>query len=95
MTHPHVAPSLGRPITCPADARELWRKHFGAHPVPATNPRVPRTTEQAWREHARRAQLEAARARLASANELPWPDAESAWLDAFRLARAVFVDETP
>ncbi|UAK35196.1 hypothetical protein K8O92_16055 [Nocardia asteroides] len=95
MTHPHLSPTLGRPICSPADARELWRKHFGDRPVPTDNPRAPRTNEQAWREQVRRAQLEAARARLSSANELPWPDAESAWLDAFRLARAVFVDETP
>ncbi|MEV0711474.1 hypothetical protein [Nocardia aurea] len=41
----------------------------------------------------RRAQLDAARQRLTAANELPWPDAEQAWLEAIQLARAVFVGD--
>ncbi|MGQ4618443.1 hypothetical protein [Nocardia sp. R7R-8] len=95
MTHPHVAPSIGRPICSPDDARELWRKHFGDRAVPADNPRVPRRSEQAWRERVQRSQLAALTQRLAAVDGMSMPEVERAWADAFRTVRALFgSDET-
>ncbi|MFC9876509.1 hypothetical protein [Nocardia salmonicida] len=80
-------------VRSPEDVRAVWRRHCGDQPVPTRDNRADtlrRALADADRERVRRDQLEAARQRLEGANRAPWPEAEAAWLDALRIAKAVF-----